>query len=441
MKFIDLFAGLGGFHIGLKSINAECVFPCEIDKNLRNLYEENFGIECQGDITQIDEKKIPPHDILCAGFPCQPFSKAGKQKGLSDVGRGDLIYKIIDILSHHQPQYFILENVPNFKTHNEGKTWRRVEEQLKNCGYFIQDLISSPHDFGIPHKRERIFIIGSKKSISLPFFSKTSEQDINEFLEPNNQTDKKLSDKQLKCLKLWQKFISVLPKKQPLPKFPIWAMEFGATYPLNSKCPYYMSVQELAKYKGAFGESLKDFSKEQQLLKLPSYAIYQQKEFPKWKINYIQKNRNFWNENKKIIEPLLLQIKTNINSWQKLEWNAGDDQRDIFKYVLQFRSSGIRVKSRCSVSSLVLTGTQTPVIAWEKRYLNLREAQKLQGFEDINIALESESQSFRALGNAVNTKVVHEIVKKIFPKEVIVAGALKKQSITIPIVNYNQHRI
>ena len=415
MKFIDLFAGLGGFHIGLKSINAECIFACELDKNLRNLYEKNFGVKCQGDITQINVKDIPPHDILCAGFPCQSFSKAGKQKGLNDIERGGLIYDIIRILNHHNPQYFILENVPNFKTHNNGKTWEITCNKLKECGYFIQDFILSPHHFGIPHKRNRIFIIGSKNNAPLLFPLKVNKTDINGFLKPNSQTDKKLSTKQIRCLKTWQKFISALPKKESIPKFPIWAMEFGATYPLDNKCPYYMTEVELSKYKGAFGQSLKGFSKKEQLEKLPNYAVYNQEEFPKWKINHIQKNRNFWVKNKKYIEPLLSELKTYINSWQKLEWNAGEDKRDIFQYLLQFRASGIRVKSSCSVSSLVLTA-QVPVIAWQKRYLNLKEAQKLQGFEDIDIKLESESHSFKALGNAVNTKVVSEIIKKIFPQ-------------------------
>ena len=414
--------GLGGFHIG-KSINAECVFASELNKELRNLYEKNFGIECQGDITKIDEKDI--HDVLCAGFPCQSFSKAGKQKGLND---------------------FILENVPNFKTHDNGKTWEITCNLLKDCNYFIQDFILSPHHFGIPHKRERVFIIGKhRKSSTIPLdFSSEIQQGninklkINDFLEPNKKTDKRLSDKQLKHLGTWKKFISDLPKDQPLPKFPIWAMEFGATYPLDSKCPYCMSEQELAKYKGAFGQSLKGLSKKEQLKKLPNYATRKQKKFPKWKINYIQKNRNFWEANKTFIEPLIPEIKTHINSWQKLEWNAGDVDRNIFKYLLQFRSSGIRVKNYESVSSLVLTGTQTPVIAWQKRYLNLKEAQKLQGFENISIRLNSETQSFRALGNAVNTKVVSEIIKKIFIQEVPI-HINKKRDVRIPVFSHSIH--
>ena len=434
MKFIDLFAGLGGFHIGLKKINAECVFACEIDEDLRDLYKENFGVDCQGDITEIHAESIPSHDVLCAGFPCQPFSKAGHQKGLTDLERGKMIYEIARILSYHHPEYFILENVPNFKTHNTGETWKETYDLLKNCNYSIQDFILSPHHFGIPHKRERIFIIGTKnQNMPLRFnkkVNKNNQKHISHLLEPNKKTDKQLSTNQLKCLETWQKFISSLPKNKPLPKFPIWAMEFGATYPLNGKCPYYMSAQELAKYKGAFGQSLKNLTKKEQLQKFPKYATYNQAEFPKWKINYIQKNRDFWKANKNLIQSLIPEMRTYMNSWQKLEWNAGDGKRNIFEYILQFRSSGIRVKSLDFAPSLVLTGTQTPIVAWQKRYLNLKEAQKLQGFENITMP-NVESHSFRALGNAVNTKVVSEIMKEIIKQKNSIHVA-KKQTLMIP---------
>ena len=122
MKFIDLFAGLGGFHVALNTLGHECVFACEKDPRLRNLYTTNFNLECSGDIRTTNESDIPTHDILCAGFPCQPFSKAGKQKGFDDVGRGDLFHDIIRILNHHKPQFFILENVPNIKKHDRDRS-------------------------------------------------------------------------------------------------------------------------------------------------------------------------------------------------------------------------------------------------------------------------------------------------------------------------------
>ena len=418
MKFIDLFAGLGGFHIALKKAGIRCVFASEIDSELRDLYSENFKMPCRGDITKIKEKDIPKHDILCAGFPCQPFSKAGKQKGLKDAGRGDMIFEIERILAHFQPKYFILENVPNLRSHDKGRTWKKIESLLSDCGYDLEDFILSPHHFGIPNNRKRLFIVGCrsdmKKKPDLSFKKKNKGVDIKEYLAKikNKGKFEKLSKRQLECLNIWQeRFINQLPTGRPLPKFPVWAMEFGANYPLD-KSPYQLSSKELGKYRGAFGASLKGLPKKKQLLKLPVYASYKEK-MPSWKVNYIQKNRDFWKENKRYLDGFIPDIKRFVNSWQKLEWNAGDrGKRDIFKYLLQFRSSGIRIKKNNSVPSLVLTSTQTPVIAWQKRYLSLTEAQRLQGFESIRMP-DQGTKAFKALGNAVNTSVVEKIIESL----------------------------
>ena len=114
MRFIDLFAGIGGFHRALSDLGHECVFACEIDKELKSLYKENFNQEISGDISNINASAVPDHDILCAGFPCQPFSKAGLQLGLADQIRGTLFESIVKILRKRKPKYLILENVGNF---------------------------------------------------------------------------------------------------------------------------------------------------------------------------------------------------------------------------------------------------------------------------------------------------------------------------------------
>ena len=113
MKFIDLFAGLGGFHTGFANSGYECVFACEIEPHLRTLYKENYGIEPHGDITKVNEVEIPEHDVMCAGFPCQPFSLAGKKKGAECPASGRLIDHVIRIAKHHTPKFVVLENVPN----------------------------------------------------------------------------------------------------------------------------------------------------------------------------------------------------------------------------------------------------------------------------------------------------------------------------------------
>ncbi|MCL4144906.1 UNVERIFIED_CONTAM: hypothetical protein GTU68_043937, partial [Idotea baltica] len=162
MDFIDLFSGLGGFHVGLSRAGGNCVFASEKNHTLRKLYERNFNLFCHGDISDIPASIIPEHDILCAGFPCQPFSKAGEQDGLNDV-RGNLFYEISRILEYHNPKYFILENVPNLLTHDNGNTFSVIKHELENkLNYKIKYEILSPHEHGIPQIRKRIFIIGSR---------------------------------------------------------------------------------------------------------------------------------------------------------------------------------------------------------------------------------------------------------------------------------------
>ena len=161
MKFIDLFAGLGGFNLALSKLGHKCVFACEIDELLRQLYNLNFGISAGGDIRKIDPVDIPPHDILCAGFPCQPFSKAGSQKGFAHPDIGGLYKDILRIIDFDHPQYLILENVPNLQRHGNGETWKLLEVQLRKREYDVRIEKLSPHNFGIPQIRERIYIVGT----------------------------------------------------------------------------------------------------------------------------------------------------------------------------------------------------------------------------------------------------------------------------------------
>ena len=166
LKFIDLFAGLGGFHLALSELGHRCVFASELDPELAALYEKNFGLKPFGDIRTVKLKDVPKHDVLCAGFPCQPFSKAGEQRGLKCPQWGDLIDYVINILRHRKPKYFIIENVPNLVRHNRGRTWRKIKQRLQDAGYEIDDRNLSPHMFGIPQIRERAFIIGQRRALN-----------------------------------------------------------------------------------------------------------------------------------------------------------------------------------------------------------------------------------------------------------------------------------
>ncbi len=156
--FIDLFAGIGGFHYALQSFGAKCVFASEIDKHASLVYEKNHNLKPVGDITKIDEKDIPQHDILCAGFPCQAFSISGKQKGFEDT-RGTLFFDIARIVKHHQPKILFLENVKNFARHDNGQTLKTVVNILEQLHYTVFYKVLNTSDFGLPQNRERIYFV------------------------------------------------------------------------------------------------------------------------------------------------------------------------------------------------------------------------------------------------------------------------------------------
>lgn len=171
-KFIDLFAGIGGFRIAFEGLGGSCVFSSEIDEKARATYIQNFGDFPAGDITKIDPKEVPDHDILTAGFPCQAFSIAGKRKGFEDT-RGTLFFYVAKIIKEKQPTAFFLENVKGLVNHDGGKTLKVILEVLRNdLGYHVPDpKVLNAKDFGVPQNRQRIFIVGFKKLSDMENFS------------------------------------------------------------------------------------------------------------------------------------------------------------------------------------------------------------------------------------------------------------------------------
>lgn len=426
MRFIDLFAGLGGFHKALHDLGHECVYASEIDPVLQLTYKQNWGLTPVGDIRKIvetDIDSIPPHDILCAGFPCQPFSKAGKQLGRNDTERGTLFDEIVKILEHREPDYFILENVPFIAKHDNEETWKYMESRFEELGYEVDHKNYSPHHFGVPQHRLRIFIVGSRKGLDHFQFSAIDEQtttltDIKHFIDDKPQNYKALPKANQNVLKLWQEFLSAIPEETKIPGFPIWGMEFGATYPYEWPYPYKMSAERLGEFKGNFGISLKGMTKKEQLANLPSYARTTKK-FPSWKKRWISYNRQFYKDNKKFIKDAVDQIaQLPHQSWQKLEWNVGDSERNIKKYILQFRASGVRVKNTDFFPSLVCTNTQVPIIGWKNRYITKEEGLKLQSLDGLMNLPEFDNAAFKALGNAVNSKIVKLIVEQLIKEPV-----------------------
>lgn len=425
MRFIDLFAGLGGFHVGLESLGHNCVFASEINEELRLLYERNYEIAAKGDIKEINVVDIPAHDVLAAGFPCQPFSKAGGQEGLNDEDRGTLFYDIARILEHHLPTFFVLENVPNLKSHDEGNTWRKILLTLHDLGYIVDSKKLSPHQFGIPQMRERIFIVGSR--VGLDHFNwperitLTEAMDVRGILDENPQIEKPLGQREIDCIDLWNRILTALPADAKLPSFPIWSMEWEANYPFEYEAPFHYTRVQLDDHRGAFGSLLHGMTKGNQIERIPSYARVKPKkgkEFPNWKKNFIRQNRAFYNEYRNVLQPFIPELQILPPSWQKFEWNCQGAERNLGQLLLQFRSSGLRVKRSDYTPALVSSSsTQIPILGWENRYITKSEATKLQSLGAIKLP-ESENSSFKALGNAVNAVVIKLIAENLLKNNI-----------------------
>ncbi|MCV3728319.1 DNA cytosine methyltransferase [Ureaplasma miroungigenitalium] len=191
--FIDLFAGIGGFRLALESLGAKCVYSNEWDKYAQETYKMNFGEIPEGDITQVDEKEIPNHDILCAGFPCQAFSISGKQKGFED-SRGTLFFDIARIVQEKKPKVVFMENVKNFATHDGGKTLMIVKDIMNQLGYSFEYNVLNPVNYGMPQKRERIYMICFRNDVSRESFVFPKRKKLNHYVEDFLLPDELVSD-------------------------------------------------------------------------------------------------------------------------------------------------------------------------------------------------------------------------------------------------------
>ena len=446
LSFIDLFAGLGGFHFALDELGCECVFSSELKEDLRKLYTINFpGSRIEGDITKISPFEIPAHDILCAGFPCQPFSQAGKRQGFKDEERGNLFTNICDILSYHRPRYVILENVSNLKGHDKGNTWNVIFHKLSDpieeggLNYEVREAIISPHQFGLPQHRRRIYIVcearehGTLQNFHFPV-PNNRKCDITKMIDATDTDYMPLKTETRNQLNIWQSFIDqCVAHNEPIPTFPIWAMEFGANYEFRGKAPWQQTKEILCKYRGKLGCEINGSTKDECLSCLPKYAQTKtDKEFPEWKVRYIEQNRAFYEKNKKWLDIWIRNIRDFENSHMKMEWNCGKNASPIlWDKIIQFRASGIRVKLPSFSPALNLCGTQIPILPWVElprgtfaegepntgRYMTRYEAALLQGMRKLkfgdNTFQLSVPRSYAALGNAVNVTIVKHIAKNL----------------------------
>lgn len=367
-------------------MGGKCVFACDIDPDCRKTYEVNYGIKAHGDIKKIKASQIPSHDLLCAGFPCQSFSKAGKRQGFDDETKGTLFFDICRILEYHHPKYVLLENVRNLVSHDHGNTWKVIHNKLSELGYDLlqEPIIFSPHYIGIPQHRERVYIMCIRKDLGTvkPFEINReleSSCNIESILQDDSSIDNietyRISKETIELIDLWNEFIQTI-KTDKLPSFPIWSDRFCE--PTNDE-------------------------------HIENYPI--------WKQNIILKNIELYRTNKKFIDNWLQRAKKNplfFGAKAKLEWQAGQTENpDIWKQIFQFRPSGIRIKTNSFFPALVAI-VQTSIIGPRKRFLTPRECARLQSFPESFSIDNKESQAYKQFGNAVNVECV-----KIFANHLI----------------------
>lgn len=412
--FIDLFAGVGGFHAALSALGGQCVLASEIDEDASNVYRANWGISPEGDITELANDStvnVPDHDVLVGGFPCQPFSKSGYQRGM-DEARGTLFWNIARIVEEKKPKIVLLENVRNLAGPRHRHEWEIIIRTLRENGYRVSStpFIISPHllrpDFGgRPQVRERVFIaatrlpkgtrdLSTEPGIPNLNWAKANWSHTDWNLEKHlpldrliKSSDKKLvalSEEEILWIDAWEDFVVRLkskPSSSNLPGFPIWVDSWP-----------------------------------------PVGEIMDSEDLPQWKRNFIHKNIDFYNSNKKILDNWLLDwdyLDAFPPSRRKFEWQAQDTQ-SLWECIMHFRPSGIRAKKSTYVPALVAI-TQTSIVGKDrktKRRLTVREGARLQGFPEwFNFYGQKESTSFKQLGNAVNVGVVYQSMKALVDRD------------------------
>ena len=416
LRFIDLFAGLGGFHHALvKAGGYECVFACEIDPRLRELYEFNHGIKAEGDIATVRVETIPRHDVLCAGFPCQPFSIAGSKKGTSCPKSGRLIQHVFRIARYSRPEFIVLENVPGLMTVANGSVWRYIRTTCRELGYDLVHKVVSPLDIGIPQNRKRLFIVASQNHdlthvFDLPY-STRDPKPLHDFLDNVPSSYKKVAPQKRIQLEKWQQLLTDCTLPAEMPNLSILAPEFGATYPLDYSGSDFKHMDN---YRGAYGEPLEGCSNwNESLARMPSYWK-RSRRLPNWLLQSVIFSRKIYNANKVRLDRWHSNLDKRFNSWQILEWRGERTERLISEHLVQFRASGIRVATQRTLPSLVaMTTTQVPIIGSQMRYLSRFEAARFQDLHELKQLPHSDSFAFRAIGNAVNAKIVAFIASNI----------------------------
>ena len=415
LRFADVFAGLGGFHYAMNQIAGyRGVFASEIDEELRLLYKINHGLEPASDITQVNVQDIPAHDVLCAGFPCQPFSLAGHQRGAGCQRDGRLIDEAIKIARQHTPRAIILENVPNVLKVDNGAFWNYVTRGFQRAGYTIQHKIISPVEHGIPQNRPRLFAVGFRdkkhsENFLWPVASTGEPPRLKQFLDAPS-AGRHLEPAKHAQLQHWQTLLNHIGRGA-VNSLAIMAPEFGATYPEDFS---RLSLSAMRQHKGAYGASLSDCSSWKAILgRLPSY-VRKKKAVPQWQRASIKHSRALYADNKAFLSRWTESLDKQRNSWQILEWRGPVGHVNLKDCLIQFRASGIRIlKADISPSLVAMTPTQIPIIGRYMRYMTVKEAACLQSLDKLPSMLDDRWKSFKAMGNAVNATIVKLIAQNV----------------------------
>jgi DNA (cytosine-5)-methyltransferase 1 len=377
IKFIDLFCGIGGFHQALYKVshNIKCVYACDIDEKCREMYNINYNFKPDIDIKVINEEDIPDFDILFAGFPCQPFSAGGHKKSFND-NRGLLFDEIIRIAKYKKPKFMFLENVKHILKINDGEVIKYIKNKIKKIGYTLQLFNISPHNYGIPQQRERIFFVCVRNDLF------------------NNKN------------------IVLIKKSLNLTANDILDTKYNAKYNIS---------RELKSVLDAWNELIKKFDINEKIsptiLIHDAYAKYSSKEFnalPKWKQECMNKNKFILKKYKTHIDKWYTKYKDILSKrsiYGQLEWQAGPLKKNdsIYNHFIQIRQSGIRVKKNKYFPTLVAIA-QIPIYGKYKRYLTPRECARLQSYPDKFKLHKNDRVAYKQLGNSVNVYNTYTVI-------------------------------
>lgn len=392
--FVDLFAGIGGFHGALSAAGGEAVWASEIDEAASKVYRRNWGLNPAGDIVPLTDPhvsdEVPVHDALTAGFPCQPFSKSGKQQGFRDETRGTLFFNICQILEARRPAIILLENVRNLAGPRQRDTWHTIVRSLRDLGYRVSDTptVFSPHLLpvelgGAPQVRERVFITGTYVGPERAWAEvdidpvvplapvagwEPSLWDMTTILDSDEEIDDldsyRLSQPEERWISAWDDFVQTLLEQREglrLPGFPLWADAFVEVPSIDADCPT-------------------------------------------WKADFLRKNSAFYLQHQQQIDSWLERwdyLSDFPTSRRKLEWQA-QDESSLWNCVMHLRPSGIRAKRATYLPALVAI-TQTSIYGPRRRRITPHEAARLQGLPDgFSFGGQSRAQSYKQLGNGVS---------------------------------------